>query len=63
MNIPFASGNNITQKYSERPDYYKQFKLAGHEGIDIVPMNAQDLDVQCIEEGVVVKDLDDPKSG
>lgn len=62
MNTPFKGGNTITQSYGQRPDYYKQFGLAGHEGADIVPSDT-DRTIYCVEDGEVVRDIDDPRSG
>lgn len=59
----FSKGYRITQKFGERPDYYKQFGLAGHEGLDLVPATAGDNTIYCIEGGEVLRDVDDPKSG
>jgi murein DD-endopeptidase MepM/ murein hydrolase activator NlpD len=50
--IPFKGGNRITQLFAQRPEYYKQFKLDGHEGVDIVPQDG-DRDIYCIESGSV----------
>lgn len=33
----FNSRPIITQYFAANPDYYKQYKLFGHEGIDLVP--------------------------
>lgn len=62
MTTPFIGGNTITQKFGERPEYYKQFGLAGHEGIDLIPKDS-DRTIYCIEDGVVVRDVDNPNSG
>jgi hypothetical protein len=37
LNTPFKGGNRITQVFGARPEYYHQFRLAGHEGVDMVP--------------------------
>lgn len=58
-NTPFKGGNRLTQKYGERPEYYRQFHLAGHEGLDLVPLDG-DRDIYAVEEGIVVKDVDVP---
>ncbi len=60
MNTPFRAGYRITQNYGARPEYYQQFGLKAHEGVDLIPADAN-WDMLCIEEGVVVRDLDDPK--
>jgi murein DD-endopeptidase MepM/ murein hydrolase activator NlpD len=58
-NTPFKGGNRITQRYAERPEFYAQFGLAGHEGLDLVPRDG-DRDIYCVEEGVVITDVDVP---
>ncbi len=61
---PFRNGLRITQKYGEDPSYYGQFGLAGHEGLDLVPKVFNgDNQVVCIEDGEVVRDIDDPVAG
>lgn len=62
MKSPFKSNFRITQKFNENPDYYKKFNLAGHEGLDIVPEGTE-WAVTALEDGVVVTDIDNPKSG
>ena len=62
MRNVFKSNHRVTQKFNERPDYYKQFGLKGHEGIDLVPTGS-DWTVLCLADGVVVKDVENPKSG
>lgn len=62
MNTPFRAGNTITQNFGERADYYKQFGLAGHEGLDCVPVDGERA-ICAVEDGIVVRDVDDPKSG
>lgn len=59
----FSKGYRITQKFGERPSYYKQFGFAGHEGLDAVPSVVGDRTIYCIEGGEVLRDVDDPKSG
>ncbi len=50
-----------TQGYGANPDYYKQFGLAGHEGIDFgMP---EGTPVISAHDGVVVRDLDNPVEG
>ncbi len=60
MNTPFQAGYRITQLFGARPEYYQQFGLKAHEGVDLVPADA-DEDLYCVEDGVVVRDLDDPQ--
>jgi septal ring factor EnvC (AmiA/AmiB activator) len=62
MNLPFKGGNTITQSYGQRPEYYKQFGLSGHEGVDIIPSDP-DRTIYAVEDGEVVRDIDDPRSG
>lgn len=38
MKSLFISDSIITQKFGARPEYYSQFGLDGHEGIDLVPV-------------------------
>lgn len=49
------------QKFGARPEYYKQFGFAGHEGVDW-PM-PEGTPIVSATDGVVVRDIDDPKSG
>lgn len=56
----FKNGYKITQKFGNDPDYYKQFGLAGHEGLDVIP-NDSDWNIYAVEEGVVVRDVDNPR--
>src|SRR3990167_2594437 len=58
----FRSKFKITQEYGVNYDYYKKFGLKGHEGIDLIPTGTV-WDVLCLEDGVVVKDEDNPRSG
>lgn len=67
MKSPFKSKYRLTQVFAnklivDKKDYYAQFGLAGHEGIDLVPTGSQ-LDVLSLADGVVVKDEDNAKSG
>lgn len=62
MKVPFKGGYKITQGYGENPDYYKQFGLKSHEGVDLIPEDS-DWDVYAIEGGEVVRDVDDPRIG
>jgi hypothetical protein len=59
----FSKGYRITQEFGARPDYYKQFGFDGHEGLDVVPKVAGDTVIYCIEDGEVIRDVDNPKSG
>jgi uncharacterized coiled-coil protein SlyX len=60
--ILFNSKYRVTQEFSKNPDYYDDFGLKGHEGIDLVPTTS-DWTVKSLEDGVVVKDEDNAKSG
>lgn len=57
MKSPFKSAFKVTQGFGERPEYYKQFGLAGHEGIDLIP-NGTSWDILALADGVVVLDDD-----
>ena len=56
---PFRGGHTITQRYKERPEYYTQFGLRGHEGIDLVPKSGS-WEILSLEDGIVVRDEDRP---
>lgn len=58
----FRSTFRITQEFGVNADYYKKFGLKYHEGIDLVPTGTV-WDVLALEDGVVVKDQDDPIQG
>lgn len=46
----------ITQKFGERPEYYKQFGLAGHDGVDFgCPVGTLLISPF---DGIVIKDID-----
>lgn len=62
MRNPFRSKLQITQAFGARPEYYKQFGLIGHEGLDLIPTGT-DWTVYALEDGKVVKDEDNAKSG
>lgn len=59
----FKRGYKITQLFGERPSYYAKFGLKGHEGLDLVPKVFGDNDIEAVEDGVVVRDVDNPRSG
>ena len=44
------------------PEYYSKFGLRAHEGLDCIPAGTV-WDVLCLEDGVVVKDVDNFLSG
>lgn len=57
----FEGNYPITQKYGNNPKYYKQFNLAGHEGVDFgTPIGT---DILAPFDGKIIRDIDDPKSG
>lgn len=58
----FKNGYKITQNFGERPQYYGQFGLQGHEGLDLIPTDSQ-WDIYAPEDGVIVRDIDDPRYG
>jgi|GEM_PF-1274214 len=58
----FKSAHRITQGFGLRPEYYGQFGLKGHEGVDIIPTGS-DWTVLALEDGVTVKDEDNRSSG
>ena len=62
MRQVFRSQFKITQEFGNNPAYYGQFGLKGHEGIDLIPTGTV-WDVLCLEDGVVVTDVDNPASG
>lgn len=62
MRNPFRSQFKITQPFGARPEYYRQFGLTGHEGIDLIPSSA-DWAVLALADGKVVRDEDNPRSG
>lgn len=58
----FRSKHRITQEYGVNKDYYSKFGLQGHEGLDLVPTGT-DWTIYALEDGVVVKDEDNARSG
>ncbi len=50
----FASKPVITQFFAENPEFYKQFGLFGHEGIDLVP-SGTDKSVHSFIAGTVTE--------
>lgn len=64
MRSIFNSPYVVTQAFGVNYDYYKQFGLPGHEGIDLIPQDLNDWTVISPEgDGQVVRDIDDPKQG
>ena len=53
----FRSQFKITQAFGVNAEYYKQFGLRAHEGLDIIPTSS-DWTILCLEDGVVVLDDD-----
>jgi hypothetical protein len=62
MNTPFKNGYKVTQVFGARPEYYGQFGFDGHEGVDLIPLDS-DWNMYCIEDGTVIRDYDDPRTG
>ena len=62
MRSPFRSKFKITQKFGVNSAYYRRFGLRGHEGIDLIP-TGRSWDILCLEDGIVVRDEDNPRSG
>lgn len=58
----FNSQWKLTQGFGERPEYYGQFGLKGHEGADLIPSDG-DWTVKCLADGVIIKDEDNARSG
>lgn len=58
----FRSQFKVTQGFGVNPEYYKQFGLKAHEGIDLIPTGTV-WDVFALEDGIVVKDEDNARSG
>ena len=54
---PFRSKYTITQLFGVNEEYYSQFGLKGHEGIDLIPSGTV-WDILALEDGVVVLDDD-----
>lgn len=40
FNCPLKGACRLTQKHGDRPDYYKKYGLAGHNGLDLSDMVA-----------------------
>lgn len=62
MRSLFRSKHKVTQAFGVNVEYYKQFGLKAHEGIDLIPTGTV-WDVLCLADGVVVKDEDNALSG
>ncbi len=57
--IIFKSGLRVTQDYGVNADYYKQFGLLAHEGLDATPIDSTDKTIHSLPyKGKVVKDID-----
>lgn len=58
----FEGNYPVSQYFGQRPEYYKQFGLLGHEGVDwATPVGSPML---CpFDVGIVIRDDDDPKLG
>src|SRR3990167_11286 len=62
MKSLFRSKHKITQGFGVNKTYYSKFGLQGHEGLDLIPTGT-DWTVHALEDGVVVKDEDNARSG
>lgn len=59
MRSPFLSTCRVTQAFGANAAKYKPYGLAGHEGIDLVPIKPA-WGVHAVEDGTVIADVDDP---
>lgn len=61
---PFGADHELTinGKTMKASEYYGKYGLSGHEGLDCVPTGSV-KDVLCLDDGVVVRDIDDALSG
>ena len=61
---PFGPDHFLTikEKQIKASDYYAKWGLRGHEGLDLVP-GGNVWDVLCLEDGIVVRDIDDENIG
>lgn len=59
----FKNGYKITQEFGANPNYYKQFGLNGHEGLDLIPKDNDWNMYNPSNGGIVVKDVDDERFG
>lgn len=59
----FNSPFRVTQKFGINSDYYKQFGLTGHEGLDLVPTSSDWSVYSLPYKGKVVKDIDMASKG
>ncbi len=59
----FKGGYRITQLFGENPDYYKQFGIPWHEGLDLTPLDDKWEVYTLPLVGKVVRDEDNPRSG
>jgi len=54
--FPFAQPHRITQAWGANPDYYEQFGLLGHDGVDLVPENyTGTAEVYACHDGEVIE--------
>ncbi len=57
--VIFKSGLRVTQIFGINGDYYGQFGLIGHEGLDATPIDSTDKVIHSLPyKGQVVKDID-----
>lgn len=59
----FNSPFQVTQGYGLRPEYYSQFGLKGHEGLDLVPTTSDWSVYSMPYKGTVVLDIDMGEKG
>ena len=50
----FSSPPRITQYFGVNKDHYEQFNLEGHDGLDLVPTDAEDERIYTISSGEVI---------
>ena len=62
MRSLFQSKLKVTQAFGVNAQYYSKFGLKAHEGLDCIPTGSV-WNVLCLEDGVVVKDMDDAIQG
>lgn len=57
--VVFKDGLRVTQEFGVNKDYYDDFGLAGHEGLDATPLPGQDKTIYTLPfKSKVVKDID-----
>jgi murein DD-endopeptidase MepM/ murein hydrolase activator NlpD len=51
----FSSPMIVTQYFGQNPNMYSQYGLLGHDGLDIIPSDAEDHRIFAYHEGKVVQ--------